>query len=85
METKNSIKRIGILVGGGPAPGINSVIHSATIEAINNNLSVFGIFEGFKYLMQGELNARELTINDISRIHLRGGSILSPHAQPNHL
>jgi ATP-dependent phosphofructokinase / diphosphate-dependent phosphofructokinase len=76
METNNRIKRIGILVGGGPAPGINSVIHSATIEAINNNLSVFGIYEGFKYLMRGELNGRQLTIDDISRIHLRGGSIL---------
>jgi len=37
MKNKNGIKRIGILVGGGPAPGINSVIHSATIEAVNNN------------------------------------------------
>ena len=28
-------KRLGILVGGGPAPGINGVISAATIEAIN--------------------------------------------------
>ncbi|MBN1264301.1 MAG: 6-phosphofructokinase [Anaerolineales bacterium] len=73
---KKEINKIGILVGGGPAPGINSVIHSATIEAINNHIEVAGIYEGFKYLMQGEFKARPLEINDISRIHLRGGSIL---------
>ena len=32
--------RIGILVGGGPAPGINSVISAATIEAINRGYEV---------------------------------------------
>ena len=69
-------KKIGIVVGGGPAPGINSVIHSATIEAINNGLAVVGIYDGFKHLMEGRLVGTPLTINDISRIHLEGGSIL---------
>jgi 6-phosphofructokinase 1 len=73
-EVKNA--KLGILVGGGPAPGINGVIHSATIEAINNGLDVVGIYEGFKYLMQGKLVGEPLTINDVSRIHLKGGSIL---------
>ncbi len=68
--------KLGILVGGGPAPGINGVIHSATIEAINNGLDVVGIYEGFKYLMQGKVVGQPLEINDVSRIHLRGGSIL---------
>ena len=48
--------KIGILVGGGPAPGINGVIHSATIEAINNGLEVVGIYDGFKHLMEGKLS-----------------------------
>jgi ATP-dependent phosphofructokinase / diphosphate-dependent phosphofructokinase len=68
--------RLGILVGGGPAPGINGVIHSATIEAINNNLEVFGLYDGFKHLMAGEAVGKRLTIDDVSRIHLEGGSIL---------
>jgi 6-phosphofructokinase len=34
---------LGILVGGGPAPGINSVISSATIEALNRGYKVLGI------------------------------------------
>ena len=68
--------KIGILVGGGPAPGINGVIHSVTIAAITNGLEVVGIYEGFKHLMEGRLNDKPLTIKDVSRIHLDGGSIL---------
>ncbi len=68
--------KLGILVGGGPAPGLNSVIHAATIEAINNGVEVLGICDGFKYLMRGRVRGIPLTINDVSRIYLTGGSIL---------
>jgi 6-phosphofructokinase 1 len=67
---------LGILVGGGPAPGINGVIHSATIEAINNGMQVLGIYDGFKSLIAGKITATPLEINDVSRIHTQGGSIL---------
>ena len=76
MEHATTRRRLGILVGGGPAPGINGVIHSATIEAINNGIDVLGILDGFEHLMQGQLISRPLSINDVSRIHLDGGSIL---------
>lgn len=70
-------ERLGILVGGGPAPGINSVISAVTIEAINNGLEVIGIYDGFKHLVDGNINeVRRLTIQDVSRIHMEGGSIL---------
>ncbi len=69
-------KKLGILVGGGPAPGINGVIHSAVIEASVNGMEVIGLYEGFKYLMQGHIVGRPLTITDVSRIHRDGGSIL---------
>jgi 6-phosphofructokinase len=69
-------ERIGILVGGGPAPGINAVIHSATIEARNRGHEAMGILEGFKYLEEGSLNAAPLTVAAVSRIYSRGGSIL---------
>ncbi len=68
---------LGIIVGGGPAPGINGVISSATIEAINSGLRVIGIRDGFKRLFKGDRTAAvELTIDDVSRIHVTGGSIL---------
>lgn len=68
---------VGIIVGGGPAPGINGVISAATIEAINEGKSVIGIRGGFKSLFNGDKSsAIPLTINDVSRIHTQGGSIL---------
>jgi 6-phosphofructokinase 1 len=70
-------KKLGILVGGGPAPGINSVISAATIRANLEGVGVVGIDEGFKWLMRGELShAHDLTIEQVSRIHFRGGSTL---------
>jgi 6-phosphofructokinase len=70
-------ERLGILVGGGPAPGINSVIGAVTIEAINSGLEVIGIYDGFEHLMKGRTDmVRQLTIPDVSRIHFDGGSIL---------
>ena len=70
-------KRLGILVGGGPAPGINSVISAATIEAVNSGLEVVGIYDGFQHLMEGRTDmVRLLAISDVSRMHFQGGSIL---------
>ena len=70
-------KRLGILVAGGPAPGINSAISAATIEASNCGLQVLGIYDGFEHLVQGRTDmVRTLTISDVSRIHFQGGSIL---------
>ncbi len=68
---------LAILVGGGPAPGINGVISAAAIESINHGWQVIGIPDGFKWLAAGgKVPAIPLNINDISRIHQRGGSIL---------
>src|SRR5215467_4312450 len=68
---------LGILVGGGPAPGINAVISAATIEAINEGSQVLGIQYGFKWLIREDTSrVRRLDIDDVSRIHLDGGSVL---------
>ncbi|MBN1297733.1 6-phosphofructokinase [bacterium] len=68
---------IGILVGGGPAPGINGVISSVTIEALKHGWKPLGIEEGFRWISQGNTDhVRELTIDTVSRIHYLGGSII---------
>src|ERR1700693_4095957 len=68
---------LAILVGGGPAPGINGVIASATIEAANRGLRVVGLLDGYRWLAQGDTShVVELGIRDVSRIHNTGGSIL---------
>ncbi|MHB2017096.1 MAG: diphosphate--fructose-6-phosphate 1-phosphotransferase [Candidatus Xenobia bacterium] len=69
--------RMGIVVGGGPAPGINGVIGACTIEAVNRGFEVFGILDGFQWLMRRDVTqVQRLNISDVSRIHFAGGSIL---------
>ncbi|HVY49104.1 MAG TPA: diphosphate--fructose-6-phosphate 1-phosphotransferase [Minicystis sp.] len=70
-------KKVGILVGGGPAPGINAVIGSATIRAAVSGFEVVGILDGFSRIMKGDVeHVKRLTTPDVSRIHFRGGSHL---------
>jgi ATP-dependent phosphofructokinase / diphosphate-dependent phosphofructokinase len=75
--THDMADKLAILVGGGPAPGINSVISAATIRAILQRVEVVGIRSGFEEIMQGRVDgARPLALDDVSRIHFRGGSLL---------
>ena len=70
-------KKLAILVGGGPAPGINSVIGAATIRSALEGVAVVGVEDGFEWLMRGNLDhVRPLTIESVSRIHFRGGSCI---------
>ena len=84
-------KRLAILVGGGPAPGINSVISSATIRARLEGVEVVGIRDGFEWIMRGNIDRiLPLEIDQVSRIHFRGGSHIgiaraNPTQDPAHL
>jgi 6-phosphofructokinase len=73
-------KRLGIIVGGGPAPGINAVIGAATIQAINCGFEVIGFYDGFRHLCADEFDppthTLRLEIARVARIHFDGGSIL---------
>ena len=77
---------LAILCGGGPAPGINSVISAVTIEARKHDWEVLGIFDGFAHLAEGRLEGIPLTIDGVSRIHTEGGSLLrvSRHNPTSH-
>ena len=68
-------RTLAILVAGGPAPGINSVISAATIRARLEGLDVLGVRDGFEWIMQGDVeHVTPLDIAEVSRIHFRGGS-----------
>lgn len=70
-------KNLGIVVGGGPAPGINGVISAATVEAVNRGLNVIGILDGFKWLFRGDSSKIiSLTHKNAWKVHSQGGSIL---------
>ena len=77
MDHHHHHNNLAILVGGGPAPGINSVIGAATIRARLAGLHVIGVRDGFQWLMHGDIDhVVPLTIENVSRIHFRGGSYL---------
>ncbi len=84
-------KNLAILVAGGPAPGINSVIGAATIRARLEQMGVVGVRDGFEWIMQGDIDHTvPLTIDGVSRIHFRGGSHIgisraNPTLDPVHL
>ncbi len=68
---------LAILVGGGPAPGINGIIASAAMEAFKCGLRPIGIYDGYRDLVAGgSPQTLELTFDEVSRIHTSGGSIL---------
>ena len=83
--------RLAILVAGGPAPGINSVISAATIRGQLEGVQVVGIRDGFEWIMHGDIDhTTPLTIESVSRIHFRGGSHIgisraNPTTDPAHL
>ncbi len=67
----------GLVVGGGPAPGINGVIAAATIAARRSGARVIGCVQGFEWLMQGDIDhVIDLDESAVTRIHEQGGSIL---------
>lgn len=84
-------QHLAILVGGGPAPGINSVIASATIRAVLEGVEVVGIRDGFEWIMKGDItHITPLTTDEVTRIHFRGGSHIgisraNPTKDPKHL
>lgn len=69
--------RFGIIVSGGPAPGINSVISASVIEANNQGYEVIGFRDGFKGACSGDAQSLvTLTTDGVSGIYNTGGSIL---------
>lgn len=70
----SAIKTIGILTSGGDAPGMNAAIRSVTRSAIYNQMSVKGIYHGYKGLITD--NIKDFITEDVSNIIQRGGTIL---------
>jgi len=76
LITMNMIRTIGLVTGGGDAPGLNSVIRAVVKTAVTEyNLRVVGIEDSFEGLL-GETRTRELTPADVRGLLPRGGTIL---------
>ncbi|MFL6334126.1 MAG: 6-phosphofructokinase [Pyrinomonadaceae bacterium] len=70
------MKTIGIVTGGGDAPGLNAVIRAAVKTAVGEfGMRVVGIEDSFEGLL-GETHVRELRAADVRGLLPRGGTIL---------
>jgi 6-phosphofructokinase 1 len=70
------VRRIGILTGGGDAPGLNAVIRSVVLTGLNElKLEIYGIRNGFQGLMEPQ-RITELDRASVRGLLWRGGSIL---------
>ena len=65
-----------ILAGGGPAPGINTVISSVAKIFLKNGFRVLGLHDGYKNLFSDSPTVLEIDFEMADRILGRGGSIL---------
>jgi phosphofructokinase-like protein len=69
------IKRVGVLTGGGDAPGLNAVIRAVVKSACNSRIEVLGIEDSFDGLIEPG-RARVLRPKDVTGILRLGGTIL---------
>lgn len=67
-------KRIGILTGGGDAPGLNAAIRAVVKKLLKLNSEIIGIKDGWKGLLENQTT--KLTEMKTSGIIDRGGTIL---------
>ena len=68
------MKKIAILTSGGDAPGMNAHIRSVVRSANYNNLTVFGVMNGYEGLIDGEFI--EMKNASVANVIQRGGTIL---------
>ena len=69
------LKRIGVLTGGGDAPGLNAVIRAVVKSSVNHGIEVIGLEDSFDGLIEPN-RSRILTARDVTGILRRGGTIL---------
>ena len=73
----SEIKRIGVMTGGGDCPGLNPVIRAVTKTAIMKyGLEVVGIKHGYRGLYLGGNEFVNLTLDNVTGIISKGGTIL---------
>ena len=73
--TVSNMRQIGVLTGGGDAPGLNAVIRAVVKAAFNAGIEVIGLEDSFDGLINRS-TARRLTPRDVTGILRLGGTIL---------
>ncbi len=68
------MKTIGVLTSGGDSPGMNAAVRAVVRTALENDMRVLGVNNGYEGLMVGDV--REMNLRSVSNMIQRGGTIL---------
>src|SRR4051794_24332978 len=71
----NSLARLGVLTGGGDAPGLNAVIRAVVKSCATSGIECIGLEDSFDGLIEVG-RSRVLTPRDVTGILRFGGTIL---------
>lgn len=69
-------RAMAVLTSGGDSPGMNPALRAIVRVAIFNNMKPFAVYEGYQGLVEGGDKLKEITWNEVSGIHCRGGTII---------
>lgn len=73
-------KKVGILTGGGDAPGLNAVIRGVVVNGIKSGFEIHGFIDGWAGVLNA--NAKVLTLDDVEGIHRQGGTVIGTSRTP---
>ena len=70
------MKRIGVLTSGGDAQGMNAAVRAVVRMALNQNMAVYAIYEGYQGMVNGGDQIRPFTWTDVGGILQQGGTVI---------
>jgi 6-phosphofructokinase 1 len=77
------VKRVGVLTSGGDASGMNAAVRAIVRTGLDRGLEIWGIYEGYRGLIEGGDKIRPLSWNAVGGIIQRGGTIIgSARSEP---
>ncbi len=68
------MRKIGLLIGGGECPGVNSIIKSIVPKCLEHGIEVYGFKNGWEGVLNGSV--RKLTTDELDEAHVLGAPII---------
>ena len=69
-------RRLGVLTSGGDAPGMNAAVRAVVRTALDRDMEVYAIYEGYQGMIEGENRIRKMNWDSVGGILQRGGTII---------
>lgn len=76
MRASQAERRVGILTSGGDASGMNAALRAAVRAGLARGVQMFGIYEGFRGMIDAGEKLRPLSWTDVGGVIQRGGTVI---------